>query len=249
MGTVIAFMLLLAAPTSTTVDGWIIEESVLLEMPDAPPEKGSQTTWITATAVKRSASSRPQTVLIDSSSPVPFRMLDPLEKTWFGYPQSTIAKGDLGSPLFEGIAIGPDGAPSNLDDPFRASGRTGKVGAWSASEWISSGDGLADSTTAIWVADRPAGLPNDAITRVQREVFSRKGSRWEPYLQAMGQIPGFPVRTVLTWTEAGRNAKVTLTVTKIRAAKIEKSELALPSGWRQVDDPLGILPSTDAKKP
>ena len=242
-----AVLLVLAAnaattPAPATARGWIVEEEIVRIDDGQPPHRATQRTEILPDRVRQEQSDNPTVVIARASDPLPLVILDSAAQSWFGYDRATLTKANLpGGPLLEGIGIDDKGQPFAPSEPFRSTGAKASVGSWKAEAFAATAKGPGGQTTELWLANKPGGLPNDAMLSVLARVYSRKGAALEPYFRSAAKLPGFPVRTIRRITlPNGVRSEMTITVTRIEAADLPLSRFELPAGYDQIPDPIGI---------
>jgi hypothetical protein len=209
-------------------NGWVIREEVRVER-GGHVDEGWERIEVDADHVRRDTSNRPGFTVVDATdADHALRVLD--GESAQSVSRAEIDLADAPGPMMDGIAVSAGGESVASSEPFRASGREGRIGSWNAREYVSTGTGLQGMRTTLWLADRPSGIPNDAVLSVLERVFSRKGSRWEPWFEAMVALQGFPVRRVLEYGSGGSATRVTITVTSIEAVPLAAARFATPAG-------------------
>lgn len=232
-----------STPEPKTSRGYVVEEEVVMSTEGQPTRRGTQRTEILPDRIRQESSNNPTVFLLHASGALPFIAYDSASRTWFGYERTTLVKADIpGGPLLEGIGIDDKGHPFAPAKPFRAMDTKSKVSRWTAHGYSATAKGAGGMETELWLADRPAGIPNDAMTSVLSRVYSHEGSRLEPYFAGLAALPGFPVRSVRRVVlPNGANAEIRSTVTKISVEDIPLSRFAVPAGFTRIPDPIGIL--------
>lgn len=222
-----------ASPAPSRAEsGWVILEEVRL--PGGAPA-GWQQTEIAFGKIRRETSQSPEVVIADPDAAVPvFRFL-PAAKSWSGIDRKILDSGKTPGPFVEGIGVKGD----ELEIPavaFRATGKKAKVGSWDAREFVSMAKAPGNMETRVWLADKPAGLPNDVVLSVTERVYARKGNAWEAYFRGLKALGGFPVRTVYRY-EIGRTVtEVVSTVTRIDKVPLLESAFRVPAGSARADE-------------
>lgn len=224
--------ILAAAPAAPrTESGWVIREEVQLPGRATP---GWQQTEIAFGKVRRETSQSPEVVIADPSSETPiFRLLP--DTSWSGIDRAVLDGGATPGPFVEGIGV-RGGELEIPAAPFRATGNTAKIGTWTAREFVSVARAPGGMETRVWLADKPAGIPNDVLLSVAERVYARKGNAWEAYFRGMKALGGFPVRTVYRYELGGSVNEVVSTVTSIRRAPLLESAFARPRSQTRIDE-------------
>jgi len=208
---------------ATSPAGFRIREEVRVER-NGTVETGWETLEVDGNHVRRETSNRPGATIVDA--------IDDAHALVVAGPdgvqvvtRAQIALADVPGPMMDGIGVSPSGEPVASAEPFRATGRTVRIGAWTAREAVSTAPGLSGQRTTLYLADRPAGLPNAAVVSVLERVFSRKGSRWAPWFDGMIALRGFPVRRVQEYD----GVRVTITVVSIEPVSFPATEFQAPA--------------------
>ena len=217
------------APAET---GWSIREEVRL--PDG--RVGWQVTEIGFGKIRRTTSQSPEVVIVDPSAAIPVVRLFPDQKAWSGIQRELFDAGDMPGPFLEGVGLSGTDTLDAPAKPFRPTGEVAKIGAWPARELASVAKAPGNMETRLWVADRPAGLPNHALLSVVERVYVRKGNRWEAYFRGMKDLGGFPVRTVYRYATSDRTAEVVATVTSIERVPLDESAFRVPIDFERVSE-------------
>ena len=233
-----------AAKPDTTVSAWVVDEEIRIVVAGQPPATGTRRTVIADGVVKRTSSLDGNVILLQSKSSTPLSIVDTAARTWFGYEAGALAKSRMqGGPLLEGLGVDAKGATFAPAEPFQGKGgaKPERIGEWDARLFTAAEIGPGGMETAMWLAERPSGIANDAGLATMRAVYSRKGGPLEPYFASLAKLPGFPVRWVFRMTYPnGVQSVVTITATSIRQERVSRSELDIPAGFTRVPDPLGI---------
>lgn len=244
MNAFFAVMMLAAAPAATPrtapvaapASGWVIREDVALP--------GGQTGWqkteIAFGKIRRETSQSREVVVVDPAAKAPvFRLLP--GNTWTGIDRTAFDAGKTPGPFVDGIGMKSEGEgkAETLDvpaAPFRATGKTATIGKWSATEYVSIAKAPGNFEVRVWLADRPAGIPNDAMLAIVERVYARKGNAWEAYFRGMKALGGFPVRTVYRFEVGGTVSEVVTTVSAIeKTTSLAESAFQIPADSKRVD--------------
>ena len=246
MNAFFAVMMLAAAPAATPRNapaaapafGWVIREDVALP--------GGQTGWqkteIAFGKVRRETSQSREVVIVDPAAKAPvFRVLP--GNTWSGIDRTVFDAGKTPGPFVDGIGLKSEGEgkPETLDvpaTPFKATGKTAMIGEWEVTEYVSVAKAPGNFEVRVWLADRPAGIPNDVMLAIVERVYARKGNAWEAYFRGMKALGGFPVRTVYRFEIGGAVTEVVTTVSAIeKTTSLAESAFQIPAGSTRVDAP------------
>lgn len=225
-------MLLAAAPVKAPVgeSGWVVHEEVRLP----GGQDGWQKTEIAFGKIRRETSQSREVVVVDPASTAPIFRLN--GKQWSGIDSATLDAGKTPGPFVDGIGVNGD-ALDIPAVPFKATGRTETIGLWTAKEFVSVvTTAPGNLQVRVWLADRPEGIPNDAMLAVLERAYARKGNAWEPYFRSLKAMGGFPVRTVYRFSMGGKASEVVMTVTAIEKTAVAKSAFQLPSGSTRIDE-------------
>lgn len=244
-------LLLSATPvkTETTVFAWVVDEEIRIVTGTQGPATGTRRTVIADGVVKRTSSLDGNVILLRSRSPTPLAIVDAGAKTWFGYEASALAKSGMqGGPLLEGLGVDAQGNTFAPAEPFNAKEGASRerIGEWDVRLFMATQRGPGGMETAMWLADRPGGIANDAGLATMRAIYSKKGGPLEPYFASLAKRPGFPVQWIFRMVYPnGVQTVVTITTTSVRQERVPREELDIPAGFTRVPDPLGI----QAEKP
>lgn len=223
---------LAAAPAKAPAaeSGWVVHEEVLLP----GGQSGWQKTEIAFGKIRRETSQSPEVVVVDPASAAPlFRMNG---KQWSGIDRAVLDAGKTPGPFVDGIGVNGD-ALDIPAVPFKATGKSEKIGRWTAKEFVSvATTAPGNLQVRVWLADRPEGIPNDAMLSVLERAYARKGNAWEPYFRSLKAMGGFPVRTVYRFSTGGATSEVVMTVTALEKSPVAKSAFQLPPGSTRIDE-------------
>ena len=217
------------------VAGYTVIEDLVIATDSGSTRSTTQTTEISGDAIRRWTDESPMVLLVNAGpTGIAYAVADRKSRTWFGFDLATIASTGIGCPLMEGTGISTSGEIDAPATPFTATGTRTRVGGWDATEYTSTAPAPGNATTTWWVADKPDGLANAAMTSVLERVFSHRGSRFAAYFEGLAGIRGFPVKSVHRVARSG--VTVTFTVRSIRATRFPDSHFRIPDGWLQSGD-------------
>ncbi|MGK2857530.1 MAG: DUF4412 domain-containing protein [Thermoanaerobaculia bacterium] len=101
------------------------------------------------------------------------------------------------------------------------------------------------SKTETWSTDK---LSSEFVTFVQQKGFKTGLEELDKFIEKEASgVKGFPLKQVVTSTQTqgkkSETTKTTMTVTSVKEASIPDSTFAIPSGYKEVDNPLAGIES------
>lgn len=244
LAAVLASGAFMSGPIDVERTALVIEERVEIRAASGEVTSGWQRTEISEGRLRRETSASPTVLLLDATGPIAVAKFDPAARSWFGFEPDLLAEHDLAGPLLEGIGITANGAIVIAAEPFRATGRSRRIGSWDAREMASTTRGPGGVEVRQWLADEPDGLSNTAVLSILERIFGHPDSRWASYFATLAAQGGFPVRTVRRYPTASGVHVVTITVTSIRKVPLRPERFRIPDDMRRTGDPLGLTPAT-----
>jgi len=229
--TVLTICLLSAASAQTP--GYYIEESVITALPDAAADTSAVKMWIAGDKFRRMQGDSLD-ITIGRLDKGLFWNITPAEKTYSVIDMETMRGLGQFTMVMMGAQADKSGKIIIPDDLYLRTGEKKKISGWNAEKVALNKKytGMMENF-ALWISS-DCGAPPELYSNLMRQIFGDPSGEAQKLFKLWKQLNGYPVMVEMSMM----GMKQTTITKKISPADIPASMFELPSGLKEVDNPM-----------